>query len=336
MKAIITGISGQDGYFLSQFLISKGYEVHGILRRNSSMTSGTMELLPDDIGRKIVVHYGDITDGNFLSNLLGKERPDEIYHLAAQSFVGYSFQNALSTYDANIGGTLNVCNAVKDYSPDTRMYFAATSEMFGQPKESPQNENTPFLPRSPYAVSKLAGLWTVRTYRDAYKLYMTNGILFNHESEARGPEFVTRKISLGVARIIKESKEPIILGNLDARKDWGYATDYVRGMWMMMQQDYPDDFVLGTGEQHTVREFAEEAFSVAGINITWKGSGVNEIGVSDEGKTMIKVSKEFYRPLESDNYKADYTKAKEKLGWNPVIKFRELVRIMVESDLKNS
>jgi len=335
MKAIITGISGQDGYFLSQFLISKGYEVHGILRRNSSMARGTMELLPDDIRRKIVVHYGDITDGNFLSNLLGKEKPDEIYHLAAQSFVGYSFQNALSTYDANIGGTLNVCNAVKDYSPDTRMYFAATSEMFGQPKESPQNENTPFIPRSPYAVSKLAGLWTVRTYRDAYKLYMTNGILFNHESEVRGPEFVTRKISLGVARIIKGSSEPIMLGNLDARKDWGYAADYVRGMWMMMQQDYPDDFVLGTGEQHTVREFAEEAFRVAGINIRWKGRGINEIGVSDDGKTMIKVSKELYRPLESDNYKADYTKAKEKLGWNPEIRFRELVRIMVESDLKN-
>jgi len=272
-----------------------------------------MELLPDDIRRKIVVHYGDITDGNFLFNLLGKERPDEIYHLAAQSFVGYSFQNALSMYDANIGGTLNVCNAIKDYSPDIRMYFAATSEMFGQPKESPQNENTPFLPRSPYAVSKLAGLWTVRTYRDAYKLFMTNGILFNHESEVRAPEFVTRKISLGVARIIKGSKEPIILGNLDARKDWGYAADFVRGMWMMMQQDYPDDFVLGTGEQHTVREFAEEAFRVAGINITWKGSGVNEIGVSDEGKTMIKVSKEFYTPLESDNYKADCTKARESL-----------------------
>jgi len=335
VKAIITGISGQDGYFLSQLLLKKGYEVHGILRRNSSMTRGTMELLPDDVRRNIVVHYGDITDGNFLSNLLGKEKPDEIYHLAAQSFVGYSFQNALSTYDANIGGTLNVCNAVKDYSPDTRMYFAATSEMFGQPKESPQNENTPFIPRSPYAVSKLAGLWTVRTYRDAYKLYMTNGILFNHESEVRGPEFVTRKISLGVARIIKGSSEPIMLGNLDARKDWGYAADYVRGMWMMMQQDYPDDFVLGTGEQHTVREFAEEAFRVAGINIRWKGRGINEIGVSDDGKTMIKVSKELYRPLESDNYKADYTKAKEKLGWNPEIRFRELVRIMVESDLKN-
>ena len=214
------------------------------------------------------------------------------------------------------------------------MYFAATSELFGQPKEKPQNENTPFLPRSPYAVSKLAGLWTVRTYRDAYKLYMTNGILFNHESEVRGPEFVTRKISLGVANIYRGSGMPIMLGNLDAKKDWGYAEDYVRGMWLMMQQDYPDDFVLGTGEQHTVREFAEEAFRVIGINITWKGSGVNEVGLSDDGKTMVKVSRDFYRPLESDNYMADYSKAKSKLGWEPKVKFRELVKLMVESDIK--
>ena len=334
MKAVITGISGQDGYFLSKLLLSKGYEVHGVLRRNSSMTNGTVAHLPEDIRKQIIIHYGDITDGNFLSNLLGKERPEEIYHLAAQSFVGYSFQNALSTYDANIGGTLNVCNAIKDYSPDTRMYFAATSELFGQPKEKPQNENTPFLPRSPYAVSKLAGLWTVRTYRDAYKLYMTNGILFNHESEVRGPEFVTRKISLGVANIYRGSGMPIMLGNLDAKKDWGYAEDYVRGMWLMMQQDYPDDFVLGTGEQHTVREFAEEAFRVIGINITWKGSGVNEVGLSDDGKTMVKVSRDFYRPLESDNYMADYSKAKNKLGWEPRVKFRELVKLMVESDIK--
>ena len=199
MKALITGISGQDGYFLSQLLLSKGYEVHGILRRNSSMTRGTVYLLPGNIQKQINLHYGDITDGHFLSTLLEKEKPDELYHLAAQSFVGYSFQNALSTYDANIGGTLNVCNAIKDFSPDTRMYFAATSELFGQPKVSPQNETTPFFPRSPYAVSKLAVIWTVRTYREAYKLYMANGILFNLESEVYGSEFVTRKIPHTVA-----------------------------------------------------------------------------------------------------------------------------------------
>ena len=334
MKVFITGISGQDGYFLSQLLLSKGYEVHGILRRNSSMTRGTVDLLPEKIEKQITIHYGDITDGHFLSTILKKEKPDEIYHLAAQSFVGYSFQNALSTYDVNIGGTLNVCNAIKDSSPDTRMYFAATSELFGQPKETPQNEMTPLFPRSPYAVSKLAGIWTVRTYREAYKLYMANGILFNHESEVRGPEFVTRKISIGVARVHNGSMNPIILGNLDAVKDWGYAKDYVEGMWMMLQQDYPDDFVMGTGESHTVREFVEEAFGVIGIHIQWKGSGINEIGMDDNGRTLVKVSREFFRPLESDNYRADYSKAKDKLGWNPITGFKKLVRIMVGNDIK--
>lgn len=334
MKAIISGISGQDGYFLTQLLLSEGYEVHGILRRNSSMTRGTMDRLPENIQNQINIHYGDIVDGNFLSNLLLKEKPEEVYHLAAQSFVGYSFQNALSTYDANIGGTLNVCNAVKDASPDTRMYFAATSELFGQPRESPQNEKTPFYPRSPYAVSKLAGIWTTRTYREAYKLYMSNGILFNHESEVRGPEFVTRKISMAVANIHKGSDDPVILGNLNSVKDWGYAKDYVIGMWMMLKQDYPDDFVMGTGESHTVRDFAEAAFRRIGIKVSWKGSGVNEIGVSEEGKTMVKASREFFRPLESDNYCADYSRAKEKIGWEPKTGFQDLVKIMVESDLK--
>ena len=333
MKALITGISGQDGYFLAQFLLSKGYEVHGILRRNSSMRRGTLDLLPENITKQIIIHYGDITDSNFISNILREQKPDELYHLAAQSFVGYSFQNALSTYDANIGGTLHVSNAVKDLSPNTRMYFAATSELFGQPKQAPQNEMTPFFPRSPYAVSKLAGLWTVRTYREAYKLFMANGILFNHESEVRGPEFVTRKISKSVAKIYHGSKGPLVLGNLDAVKDWGYAKDYVMGMWMMLQQDYPDDFVLGTGESHTVREFAETAFNEIGITLEWIGSGLNEVGLSN-GETMVKVSKEFYRPLESDNYRADYSKAKKKLKWEPKTKFRDLVKIMVNNDLK--
>ena len=335
MKAFITGISGQDGYFLSQLLLAKGYEVHGILRRNSSMTQGTVDLLPEDVRKQITIHYGDITDGHFISTLLEREKPGELYHLAAQSFVGYSFQNALSTYDANIGGTLNVCNAVKDSSPDTRMYFAATSELFGQPKETPQNEMMPFFPRSPYAVSRIAGIWTVRTYRETYKLFMSNGILFNHESEVRGPEFVTRKISMAVAKIAHGSKEPVILGNLSAVKDWGYAMDYVDGMWKMLQQDYPDDFVLGTNESHTVREFAEAAFRTIGKSITWKGSGVNEVGLSEDGETLVKVSRDFFRPLESDNYRGDYSKARKKIGWEPRTKFGDLVKIMVESDLKN-
>lgn len=334
MKALITGISGQDGYFLSQLLMSKGYEVHGILRRNSSMKQGTVDLLPDEVRKQIIIHYGDITDGHFLSTLLEREKPDELYHLAAQSFVGYSFQNALSTYDANIGGTLNVCNAIKDFSKDTRMYFAATSELFGQPKESPQNEITPFFPRSPYAISKLAGIWTVRTYREAYKLYMANGILFNHESEVRGPEFVTRKISMAVARIDNGSRESVTLGNLSSVKDWGYAKDYVEGMWKMLQQDYPDDYVLGTNESHTVREFVEVAFKIIGKSISWKGSGINEIGLSEDGETLVKVSREFFRPLESDNYMGDYSKAMKKLGWKPKTRFSDLVKIMVDSDLK--
>lgn len=334
MKACITGISGQDGYFLSQLLLSKGYEVHGVLRRNSTMTRGTMELLPPDVRSQIIVHYGDVTDENFLSKLLQSEKPDELYHLAAQSFVGYSFENAHSTYDVNIGGTLNVCNAIRSSSPDTRMYFAATSELFGRPAETPQNEKTPLSPKSPYAISKLAGVWTTRTYRDAYKLFMSNGILFNHESEVRGPEFVTRKISTGVAKIFLGSTEPIVLGNLSAVKDWGYAKDYVEGIWKMLQYDIPDDFVMGTGESHTVREFAEEAFSIVGMNVKWIGTGVNEVGLSDKGKVLVKVSRGLYRPLESDNYRADYTKAREILGWEPRIKFKELVKIMVESDIK--
>jgi GDPmannose 4,6-dehydratase len=335
MKAVITGISGQDGFFLSQLLLSKGYEVHGVLRRNSSMTRGTMELLPSDIRSQIIIHYGDITDENFLSNLLQSEKPEELYHLAAQSFVGYSFENGQSTYDVNIGGTLNVCNAIRSSSPDTRMYFAASSELFGKPSKTPQDENTPFLPRSPYAISKLAGLWTVRTYRDAYQLFMSNGILFNHESEMRGPEFVTRKISMGVARIFHRSDEPIVLGNLSAVKDWGYAKDYAEGMWRMLKHDIPDDFVMGTGESHTVRDFVEEAFRVVGMKVTWRGRGVNEVGISDEGKVLVKVSRDLYRPLESDNYRANYSKARDSLGWEPKVKFKELVRIMVESDRKS-
>ena len=321
MKTIVTGISYQDWFFLSQLLLSKGYEVHDVLTRNSLMSSGTMELQTTDIRKQVVNHYGDITDGNFLSKLLQNERPEEFYHLAAQSFVGYSFENAHSTYDVNIGGTLNVCNAIRSSSPDTRMHFAATSELFGRPAETPQNESTPFLPRNPYAILKLAGLWTVRTYRDAYKLFTSNVILFNHESEVRGPESITRKISIGVARTHQGSTEPLIQGNLSAVKDWGYAKDYVEGMWKMLQYDIPDDSVMGTGESHTVRDLVDEAFGVVGMNVKWMGAGVNEVGLSDEGKVLVKVSRDLYRPLESDNYRADYTKAHENLGWEPKVKF---------------
>ncbi|MGC8725547.1 MAG: GDP-mannose 4,6-dehydratase [Thermoplasmata archaeon] len=334
-KALITGISGQDGYFLSQLLIDKGYEVHGIVRRNSQMSNGTLDYLSDKYKGHITVHYGDITDALFIEETVKKVKPDELYHLAAQSFVGYSFKNPSSTYDINIGGTLNVVNAVKEYSPSTKLYFAGTSELYGQPETKPQNENTVFHPRSPYAISKLAGYWTVKVYRESYNLFMCNGILFNHESEVRGPEFVTRKISLKVAAIAKGDDTPLMIGNIEARKDWGYAKDYVYGMWLMLQNKEPGDYVLATGEMHTVREFIVEAFRVIGKEILWEGKGINEVGKDKEtGKILVKVSPEFYRPLESDNYMGDYSKANKALGWEPKVKFKELVSIMVKADLK--
>jgi GDPmannose 4,6-dehydratase len=335
MRALITGITGQDGYFLSQFLLNKEYEVHGIVRRNSSMTYGNLDNLDHNLKEKISLHQGDITDPSFISSIVKAVSPDELYHLAAQSFVGYSFKNSQSTYDINIGGTLNVCNAIKDFSPDTRMYFAASSEMFGQPKVTPQNEQTPLEPRSPYAVSKLAGFWTVRTYREAYDLFLSNGIFFNHESEVRGREFVTRKISSHVARYSKGMHEPLLLGNLNARKDWGYAQDFVDGMWKILNYKYADDFVLGTGELHTVREFVEESFRVIGVEVFWRGSGLNEVGLSEKDEVLVKINKEFFRPLESDNFTADYSKAKSKLGWSPKLKFKDLVKLMVIKDIES-
>lgn len=333
--ALITGISGQDGYFLSKMLIEKGYVVHGTVRRNSRMSHGTLERMEDKYRRKLNLHYGDITDGAFISQLMKDYDFDEVYHLAAQSFVAYSFQNPASTYDINISGTLNVVNGIKDLSPDSKLYFAATSEMFGQPRTVPQNEKTPLHPRSPYAISKLAGFWTVRNYREAYSLFMCNGILFNHESEVRGPEFVTMKIAKNVARILSSDSEPLVLGNLDARKDWGYAKDYVEGMWSMLQQDEPDDFVLATGDLHTVREFVTEAFRVVGVQVEWQGTGIDEIGKDlNTGDTIVRVNKKFYRPLESDNYQGDCSKATESFGWKPKTTFRDLVRIMVEGELQ--
>ena len=334
MKAIITGISGQDGYFLTNLLYKKGYEIIGIIRRNSSMSIGTIEKLPRETKNRLNIEYGDLTDASFFARLLEKEKPDELYHLAAQSFVGYSFQNPASTYDVNISGTLNVANAIKDYSPKTKLYFAATSEMYGQPEITPQNEETPFKPRSPYAVSKLAGFCTMKTYREAYGLSISNGILFNHESEVRGPEFVSRKISKAVAKIKTGKLDILELGNLNARKDWGYAEDYVYGMWLMLNKDEGNDFVLGTGELHTVREFVELAFNEVGINIHWEGEGPNETGVSDEGKIIVKVNKKFFRPLESDNYLADYSKAKKLLNWKPSTSFKQLIKLMISSDLE--
>ncbi len=334
MKALITGITGQDGYFLSKLLLSKGYEVHGIVRRNSQMTLGNLELLPKDELSRIKIHYGDITDPHLVANLLKDLKLDELYHLAAQTFVSFSFQNPTFTYHTNIIGTLNIANAIKDFSPKTKLYFAATSELFGNVKTKPQNENTPFMPNSPYSISKLAGYWTIRAYREAYGLFACNGILFNHESELRGPEFVTRHITLGVAKIAKGSEEPILLGNLNSRKDWGYSPEYVKGMWMMLQQSNPDDYVLATNEQHTVRDFVEEAFRVIGKDIEWRGKDAGEYGVDKKtNKVLVRVDKSFFRPIESENFLGDYSKAKAAFGWEPKTKFKDLVKIMVDNDL---
>jgi len=333
MKALITGITGQDGYWLSQLLIEKGYDVYGIARRNSQMSLGSLEHLPKDVKNKINIIWGDVTDSNFINETVEKIQPDELYHLAAQSFVALSFKNPRYTYDVNIGGTLNVANAVKDYSPKTKLYFAATSELFGKVRETPQNENTPFYPRSPYAVSKLAGFWTIKNYRESYGLFMSNGILFNHESEMRGPEFVTRKITLGVARISKGLQDHIELGNLNSKRDWGYAKDYVEAMWLMLQHNKPDDFVVGTGEAHSVREFVERAFEAVGIDIVWEGSGVNEIGKdARSGKVLVKVNPKFFRPADVELLVADSSKARRELGWKPKTSFEKLVEIMVKHD----
>ncbi len=334
-KALVTGITGQDGYFIAQLLISKGYGVIGIVRRNRDMRLGALEHLPEKLLKKIDVRQGDITDAQFIIGIVKSTQPDEVYHLAAQSFVGYSFHNPQATLETNIMGTLNVVNAVRDFSHGSKLYFAGTSELFGTPEKVPQDENTPMQPRSPYAISKLACYWLMKDYREAYKLFATNGILFNHESEVRGPEFVTRKISLAVAKIHNGSDYVLELGNMDARKDWGYAKDFVEGMWLMMQHKEPDDFVLGTGVLHTVREFTELAFKTAGMDVEWRGAGIDEKGFY-KGREVVRVNPRFFRPLEAENMVADYSKAKRVLGWKPKTTFRELVKLMVESDIKNA
>ena len=335
MKAIITGITGQDGYYLAKLLLEKGYEVHGIVRRNSQNSIGNLEYLSAEEKEQINIHWGDITDNLFIDEVIKTVQPDEIYHLAAQSFVGFSFENPKFTYDVNIGGTLNITNAVKEYSPLSKLYFAATSELYGKVQEIPQKETTPFYPRSPYGVSKLAGYWTIKNYRESYSSFMSNGILFNHESPMRGPEFVTRKITMAVAKIYNGLQDFVELGNLSAKRDWGFAGDYVYGMWKILQHNKPDDFVLATNETHTVREFVENSFNVVGIDIEWEGEGVNEVGKNaNTGKVLVKVNPEFFRPAEVDILIGDYSKAKKELGWEPKVKFEELVNMMVKKDLE--
>jgi GDPmannose 4,6-dehydratase len=333
-KALITGITGQDGFYLTKLLLEKGYDVHGLARRNSQMSLGTVRYLNPEERSRVRIHWGDLLDHTIVDQIIRMQRFDEVYHLGAQSFVGLSFENPRATFDVNIAGTLNLANAVKDYSQLTKMYFAATSELYGKAEAFPQTEATPFHPRSPYGVSKLAGFWTMKNYREAYGLFFTNGILFNHESEMRGEEFVTRKIASAAARIAAGQGGPLRLGNLDAMRDWGFSGDYVEGMWRMLQHPAPDDFVLATGEDHSVREFVERAFARVGLPITWEGVGVNEVGRDSSGRVVVEIDPAFFRPAEVDHLIGDPSKAREELGWAPKMTFDGLVNHMVDAELK--
>ena len=335
-KALISGITGQDGSYLTEFLIEKGYEVHGIIRRASQFNTGRIDHLYKDThesGGKMFLHYGDLTDSSNLNRLLEKIQPQEIYNLAAQSHVQVSFEVPEYTAEVDAVGTLRFLDAIKETHINTKFYQASTSELYGKVQEVPQTERTPFYPRSPYAVAKLYAYWIVINYREAYNLHASNGILFNHESPRRGETFVTRKITMAVANIMAGKQEKLYMGNIDSYRDWGYAPDYVKMMWMMLQQDKPDDFVAATGENHTVKEFIEKAFICVGINIKWQGSGVDEKGLDDKtGKVLVEIDPRYFRPTEVEQLLGDPTKAKEKLGWEPKVKFEELVNIMVKAD----
>lgn len=344
--ALISGITGQDGSFLAEFLLSKGYEVHGIMRRSSSFNTGRIEHLyleewVKDMKnpRQVNLHYGDMTDSSSLIRIIQKLQPDEIYNLAAQSHVKVSFDVPEYTAETDAIGTLRMLEAVRILGLErkTKIYQASTSELFGKVQEVPQRETTPFYPRSPYGVAKQYGFWIVKNYRESYGMFAVNGILFNHESERRGENFVTRKITLAAANIANGLQEKLYLGNLNAKRDWGYARDYVECMWLMLQHECPEDFVIATGEHHSVREFATLAFHYAGIELEWQGEGIDEKGIDKAtGKVLVEVDPRFFRPSEVEQLLGDPTKAKTLLGWNPTTtSFDKLVRIMVEHDMKN-
>jgi GDPmannose 4,6-dehydratase len=333
--AFITGISGQDGSYLAEQLLDKGYIVHGMIRRASSFNRGRIEHLhrsPNTAGR-FFLHYGDVADSSNLNRLIERTKPDEIYNLAAQSHVKVSFEVPEYTADADALGTLRILDAIKEVGIKTRFYQASTSELYGLVQEIPQTEKTPFYPRSPYAVAKLYAYWIVVNYREAYNLHAGNGILFNHESPRRGENFVTRKITLGAAAIKAGKQECLSLGNLDSLRDWGYAPDYTHAMWLMLQQETPDDFVIATGENHSVREFVEKSFAVLGSSIAWEGSAETEVGRDTKtGKTVVRVDPKFYRPTEVEQLLGNPAKAQAKLGWKRQTTFDQLVEIMVKAD----
>ena len=337
--ALITGVTGQDGSYLAEFLLDKGYEVHGLVRRASTFNRERIEHLhfyENPTRDNLLLHYGDMTDSSNLIRIIREIEPDEIYHLAAQSHVKISFEVPEYTAEADGIGTLRLLEAVRflGLNETTKIYNASTSELYGKAKEFPQNENTPFHPRSPYAAAKLYSHWITQNYREAYNLYACNGILFNHESPRRSENFVTRKITLSIARIISGKQKKIYLGNLDAKRDWGYSPDYVEAMWIMLQQDKPEDFVIATGEAHNVREFTELAFKEVGIDIIWRGKGIKEKGMnSANNEILVEVSPHYFRPSEVDYLLGDATKARKKLGWKPKVGFKELIKIMVEADV---
>lgn len=343
--ALITGVTGQDGSYLAELLLEKGYEVHGLIRRSSSYNQERLEdLLTEEAASALLnnsnfhLHYGDVTDALNVTRIIGDIQPDEIYNLAAQSHVRVSFDMPGYTLDVDAKGTLNILEAVRilGLTEKTRVYQASTSELYGKVQEVPQKETTPFYPRSPYGVAKIYGFWITKNYRESYNMFAVNGILFNHESERRGETFVTRKITLAASRIAQGKQQKLTLGNLDSLRDWGYAKDYVECMWLILQHDKPEDFVIATGEMHSVREFVQLAFKHTGIEIEWSGEGLEEKGTNKAtGEVIVEIDPKFFRPAEVDQLLGDPTKAKTLLNWNPTkTSFEELVRIMVEADMK--
>jgi GDPmannose 4,6-dehydratase len=336
--ALISGITGQDGSYLTEILLEKGYTVHGIIRRSSSFNTFRIDHIynnKDLLNNRFFLHYGDLTDSSNLNRLVEKINPDEIYNLGAQSHVQVSFEVPEYTAEVDGIGTLRFLDAIKESGVKTKFYQASTSELYGLAREIPQSETTPFYPRSPYAAAKLYAYWITVNYREAFDLFACNGILFNHESERRGKTFVTRKITVAAAKILNGLQEPLLLGNMDAKRDWGYAPEFVEGMWKILQADEPGDYVLATGETHTVREFVEEAFAVMGEEISWKGTGIEETGIlKSTGKTVVAIDPRYYRPTEVDLLQGNPSKAKEKLGWVPKVTFKELVKIMMKADFE--
>jgi GDPmannose 4,6-dehydratase len=339
--ALITGITGQDGAYLAEFLLGRGYHVHGIKRRTSLFNTDRIDHLyqdPHEQDRRFILHYGDMTDSSSLLRVIQQVQPDEIYNLAAQSHVMVSFEEPEYTADSDALGALRILEAIRilGLEKKTRFYQASTSELFGKVQETPQKETTPFYPRSPYGVAKMYAFWITVNYREAYGLFACNGILFNHESPIRGETFVTRKITRALARIKLGLQERLYLGNLDARRDWGHARDFVEAQWLMLQQEKPEDFVIATGEQHSVRDFVEVAAEELGMRISWRGEGENTKGYDQKGRCIVAVDARYFRPAEVDTLLGDPTKAKEKLGWSPKVSFRELVSEMVREDLKDA